>query len=211
MSKKHDHPTSLLLVEGKNDLHVISSLCNQFNIPECFSIKDCESVEKLEAQIPVQFKASKSILGIIVDADTDLQARWDSVKSILQDIGFVVVEKTLPEDGLIISDSDGIRRVGVWIMPNNNLNGMLEDFITFFVPKDDQLLAIVDNTLNDIERNGLNKYSLTHKSKARIHSWLSLQEDPGSPLGQGITKRYLTTDEATCQKLMNWITNLFCV
>lgn len=65
MSKKHDHPTSLLLVEGKNDLHVISSLCNQFNIPECFSIKDCESVEKLEAQIPVQFKASKSILGII--------------------------------------------------------------------------------------------------------------------------------------------------
>lgn len=43
MSKKHDHPTSLLLVEGKNDLHVISSLCNQFNIPECFSIKDCES------------------------------------------------------------------------------------------------------------------------------------------------------------------------
>lgn len=88
---------------------------------------------------------------------------------------------------------------------------MLEDFITFLVPKDDQLLAIVDNTLNDIERNGLNKYSLTHKSKARIHSWLSLQEDPGSPLGQGITKRYLTTDEATCQKLMNWITNLFCV
>lgn len=114
----------------------------------------------------------------------------------------------LPSKGLILTNTES-KRIGVWIMPNNNLNGMLEDFISFLVPKDDKLLPIVNATLQNLEDKKLNKYSITHKSKAAIHSWLSWQEDPGTPMGLGITKRYLTTDEETCLQLTNWLTALF--
>lgn len=118
------------------------------------------------------------------------------------------VPDELPSTGLVLKNQSNIK-VGVWIMPNNSLNGMLEDFISFLVPKDDKLLPIVNSTLDDIEGKKLNKYASIHKSKAVVHSWLSLQEDPGTPMGLGITKRYLTTDEATCSLLIKWIDELF--
>ena len=65
----------------------------------------------------------------------------------------------------------------------------------------------------DVDLNGrwvsINKYPLIHKSKARIHSWLSWQEDPGTPMGLSITKRYLTTDNEGCKQLINWLQKLF--
>jgi hypothetical protein len=200
--------SSQLLVEGNDDQHVIWALCVKFNLKQNFEVIDCKGIEKLYEQIPVRFKQSGiNTIGIIVDADTNLQSRWTSLKGLLTTQGFTMPEE-LPAEGLILSNADN-KRIGVWIMPNNNLNGMLEDFISFLVPKDDQLLPIVNATLQNLEDEKLNKYSITHKSKAAIHSWLSWQEDPGTPMGLGITKRYLTTDEETCLQLTNWLTALF--
>lgn len=36
-------------------------------------------------------------------------------------------------------------------MPDNNTNGMLEDFISFLIPKKDRLLEVAQSTLKDIE------------------------------------------------------------
>jgi len=197
-----------LLVEGNDDQHVIWALCEKFNVKENFDIIDCKGIEKLLEQVPVRFKQSGiDTVGIIIDADIDLNSRWDSLKVMLDKLGFQMPD-VLPQNGLIAMNNDS-KKVGVWIMPNNNTNGMLEDFINFLVPSDDKLLPIVNSTLNSIEEQQLNKYSLTHKSKATIHSWLSLQEDPGTPMGLGITKRYLTTDKETCKMLIEWISNLF--
>lgn len=217
MAKIQDHPNSLLLVEGNDDFHVIHSLCKQFDIPVRnlelpkggdFSVKDCKGINELLEQIPVLFKSSNQLttLGVIIDADVDLASRWESIKNLLQNIGFTIPD-SIPNKGLI-STANNIK-VGVWIMPNNNLNGMLEDFLSFLVPHDDKLLPVINATLADMELKKLNKYSLTHKSKAVIHSWLSVQEDPGTPLGQSITKRYLSTDAETCQDLINWLNSLF--
>lgn len=218
MSRIQDHPTSLLLVEGNDDFHVIHSLCKQFSIPVrnlenpkagSFSVKDCKGINELLEQIPVLFKSSSLLttIGIIVDADVNLLSRWESIKNLLISLGFVLPEE-LPTNGLIIIN--GNLKVGVWIMPNNNLNGMLEDFISFLIPPDDQLLPFINDSLDAMELQTLNKYATIHRSKAVIHSWLAVQEDPGTPLGQGITKRYLTTDEETCKYLINWVEELFC-
>ena len=94
-------------------------------------------------------------------------------------------------------------------MPDNKDNGMLEDFISFLIPEDDKLLLVVDSTLNEIEMKQLNRYSEIHKSKARIHTWLAWQEDPGAPLGISITKKYLTNDAEICNNLINWLVELF--
>lgn len=197
-----------LLVEGNDDQHVIWALCEKFKAPETFDVIDCEGINKLNEQIPIRFKQSGiDTLGILIDADTEVNARWASIKRLLTVQGFTV-PNNLPSTGLVLQNENKIK-AGVWIMPNNNINGMLEDFISFLVPKDDKLLPIVHSTLNDIEEKKLNKYASNHKSKAVIHSWLSWQEDPGTPMGLGITKRYLTTDEVTCSLLIKWLDNLF--
>jgi hypothetical protein len=196
-----------LLVEGNDDQHVIWALCEKFNIPETFDVIDCVGIDKLYESIPVRLKQSDiETIGIIIDADVNLNDRWKSVRNLLLKQEFKVPED-LPEGGLIISN--GNVKVGVWIMPNNNINGMLEDFVSFLVPQDDKLLPIVDATLNKIENEELNKYSLIHKSKARIHSWLSWQEEPGTPMGLSITKSYLTNDSESCEQLINWLQKLF--
>lgn len=197
-----------LIVEGKDDQHVIWAICEKFNLKESFDVLDCEGIDKLIEQIPERLKQSGlESLGVVVDGDTDISHRWNTLSSLISSLGFNVPDE-LPPNGLIVINEDNIK-IGVWIMPNNNLNGMLEDFIAFLVPKDDQLLPIVNQTLDNIEGQGLNKYSSIHRSKATIHSWLSLQEDPGTPMGLAITKRFLTTEEQTCDLFINWLNELF--
>ncbi len=197
-----------LLVEGNDDQHVIWALCKQFEVDEAFDVIDCEGIENLIDQIPVRLKQSNiDTIGIIIDADTDLQLRWYNLKQLFNVLGFVLPDN-LPECGLILKELGKIT-IGVWIMPNNNLNGMLEDFIKFLVPPTDTLFPVIMENLNDIEGKQLNKYKLIHKSKAVIHSWLSVQEDPGSPMGLSITKRYLSTDDDTCRKLISWLSALY--
>jgi hypothetical protein len=205
---RKDQFNKKLLVEGKDDQHVILALCQQFKISENFEIIDCEGIEKLNNQIPVRFKQSGiEVLGIIIDADTEIKNRWNSLKDTLSLQGFIVPNE-LPSNGLILENSLNVK-VGVWIMPNNDLNGMLEDFISFLIPKNDMLFPIVNSAVNDIESKQLNKYSPLHKSKAIIHTWLAWQEVPGTPMGLSITKRYLSTDENNCLLLMDWINKLF--
>jgi hypothetical protein len=197
-----------LLVEGKDDQHVIWALCKKFNIPESFDVIDCEGIEKLYDAIPVRFKQSGiKTIGIIIDADTEINSRWMAVKNILSQQDFAIPNE-LPREGLILLNKNDIK-VGVWIMPDNNLNGILEDFISFLVPDSDELLPIVNNTLDEIENRKLNKYSLIHKSKAKIHTWLAWQETPGAPMGLSITKKYLNTNDATCLHLIEWLQALF--
>lgn len=198
-----------LLVEGKDDQAVIKALNARFNIPENFEVIDCEGYSKLIEQLPLRLTKQSDIdtVGIIADADSDITSRWISLCDLFGKIGFVLPD-IIPENGLVIKSVSRIK-VGIWIMPNNQINGMLEDFASFLIPNDDKLISVVKETLDSVENQNLNKYKLIHKSKAEIHSWLALQEDPGTPMGLAITKRYLTTDQEICLRLIDWLKKLF--
>jgi len=207
MSKKEEKNNKKLLVEGQNDLHVVSALCEKYQITENFDIIDCEGVENLIKQIGTRLKGyGVDTVGLIIDADTNLQSRWDSLYNTLTGLGFIV-PKIFPKDGLIIENE--AQKAGVWIMPNNDSDGILENFISFLIPKDDNLLPVVDDVLTEIEIQGLNKYPNKDKPKAKIHTWLAWQEEPGTPMGLSITKKYLSTDDVVCQQFVKWLIELF--
>lgn len=196
-----------LLVEGNDDQHVIWALCNKLSITETFDVIDCEGKDSLKKKIePILMLPEVETLGIIIDADQDLCSSWQSIRDILENQRFPVPQE-FPKEGLIFPSD--IIKIGVWIMPNNNFNGMLEDFITLLVPPNDKLMPIVDTTLEDIEKKNLQKYAAAHKSKAKIYTWLSWQENPGTPMGAGITKQILATDSETCTQLVDWLKKLF--
>jgi hypothetical protein len=196
-----------LLVEGNDDQHVVWALCEKFEIPENFDVIDCGGISNLLLQIPLRLKqADINTIGIIIDADINLKEQWNKLVRLLSTVGFDC-PAVLPPNGLILQ-KDNVK-LGVWIMPNNNLNGMLEDFIAFLIPNEDELSGVVHDTLGSIETKGINKYQAIHKPKAYIHSWLSWQETPGTPMGLAITKKYLNTEDDNCAQFINWITNLY--
>lgn len=93
-------------------------------------------------------------------------------------------------------------------MPNNLANGILENFISYLVPEKDELFEKVEGFLIKLEIQQLSKFREVHKSKAKTHNWLSLQEDPGTPLGLAITKNYLDSECKDAAVFIKWLQRL---
>ena len=198
--------TQVLLVEGKGDKFVIEKLRDEVaNLPENFEITVKDSVDNLIESISAEIVTNKDTIGILVDADENLQSRWEAIKNRLSKK--YSVPNSLPTEGLIIEENN--KKVGVWIMPNNELKGVLEDFIAMLVPKNDELMPIVDSTLTYLEDKKLNLYTHIHKPKTKIRTWLAWQKDPETSMGTAISKHILETEQDICQQFVEWLKKLF--
>lgn len=196
----------VLLVEGKNDLHVFANIFMNHGVKESFKAEDKEG-DSIYKSIPIYLKTDIKTIGIVVDADENLDGKWSKLQSIFTKSGYQFPESP-NQSGTIINKED-FPKVGIWIMPDNNEKGMLEDFIKQLVPDDDRLMKYVEESLLNIESSKVQKYKEVHKSKARIHTWLAWQETPGSPMGLAIKKTYLDTNKELCVKFVNWINTLY--
>ena len=72
-----------------------------------------------------------------------------------------------------------------------------------------ELLDEVDTTLTTLENKELNKYKSVHKAKARIHTFLAWQEEPGVSMGNAIAKSYLRADSEQAVLFVDWLRRLF--
>lgn len=202
-----------LVVEGKNDQHVIWALCEQYGVKETFTVETPNvkngGVDSLLNSIPVRLKTSRlTALGIVLDADQNLEGRWQSVKNRLLESGYVSLpEKPDPEGTLIIQPK--MPKIGVWIMPNNHLPGMLENFIAELIPDQDELSPLAKSILQEIEQKNLNRYSPNQHPKAFIHTWLAWQENPGQPMGQAITAHVLNHNVPLAKSFIKWLGRVF--
>lgn len=93
----------ILLVEGIDDEHVLKHLCGNRNVPQLDAIKEHGGVDNLLESIPVRLKASEDgdIVGIVIDADVDLQSRWQSLRNMLIRLGYQNVTGTPSPEGSI--------------------------------------------------------------------------------------------------------------
>ena len=135
----------------------------------------------------------------MVDADTSLESRWQSITGWLSKAGYDGLP-TAPQPSGTLVHGEGLPTVGIWIMPNNRASGMLEDFIALLVPPDDALW--------EHAKECLAKISVRIPSKSLIHTWLAWQDEPGKPLWQAITKRYLDPEAGHSASLVSWLTSL---
>ncbi|MBC6479602.1 MAG: hypothetical protein GDA56_19325 [Hormoscilla sp. GM7CHS1pb] len=205
-----------LLVEGKDDRHVIWALCEQYQVPETFSVEvpraeAGQGIEVLLADLPFKLREDNlRTLGIVVDADEDVSSRWDAVRNRLRYSGYENFPASPPAEGWVYSPPDSnLPKVGVWLMPNNQLPGMLEDFVAHLIGPDDKLLPFATSILQQIEEAGINQYSLVRRPKALIHTWLAWQSTPGMPMGQAITAQVLSYDRAIASDFVAWLKRLF--
>lgn len=169
------------------------------------------SVDRLLENIPVRLKQSDvEVLGVVIDADTDLVARWHAMRDRLEKVGYQNIPMNPAPDGTILAPPPNtlLPRFGVWLMPDNQNHGILEDFLHFLVPAGSQLFEHVKTSVANIPRDE-QLFSQLAKSKAIIHTWLAWQKDPGKPLGTAITARFLNPNVVQVDVFVDWLKRLF--
>ncbi len=201
----------ILLVEGNDDEHVMKHVCGTRGIQKLDEIKPQGNVGQLLENLPVRLKESDiEVIGIVVDADTDLAARWQAIRDRLVKEGYPDIPTQPVLDGTILAPPVGtlLPRVGIWIMPDNQTKGILEDFLQFLIPEGSRLLKHVQSSVASIPENE-QRFSQLAKPKAVVHTWLAWQQEPGKPLGTAITARYLDPDVKQVDVLVSWLNRLF--
>ena len=202
-----------LLVEGTDDLYVVANIRDRHNLADNFDIIDCKGVSNIPDQVIARIKQGQSTvktIGIILDADSDLDARWQSIHDILKKEGY---ELPIHPDanGTIVLGIGRKPTIGIWLMPNNLQSGMLEDFVRYLIPPGDLLQPYVNQVLTEIESQKIsNRYDPNvHKAKAFIHTWLAWQIDPGKPMGTAISATFLDHNTELCLLFTAWLKRLF--
>lgn len=207
-------PIQQLLVEGKDDQHVIWALCQRHQIDETFSVhipgeNQSGGIEALLEDIPIRLMSRNlGALGIVVDANQNLETRWQALCTCLTKAGYESLPHCPNANGFIAA-LPGKPKVGIWLMPDNQLPGMLESFVAHLIPEGDPLALQAQACLRAIEEKELNRYKPTHHPKAFIHTWLAWQENPGIPMGQAITAHVLKHNDPLAVTFVHWLNHLF--
>ena len=203
----------VLLVEGPDDQHVVWSLCVHHNLPKAaFEVESCGGVSRLIDGL-VRLKTRRGEedrVGVVIDADEHLAARWAQLRERLKRIEGIDLPATPAREGTVVLLSED-RLFGVWLMPDNEIPGMLEDFIASLRPSDDVLLPQVDEFLRGLPtaEECPRRYAEVHRAKARMHAFLAIQREPGKPLGQAISARFLDGSAPQAVAFVAWLQRLF--
>ncbi len=209
-----------LYVEGDDDKQVFLHLLNYYNIThsekrgifisnnEKFEIKNNEGIDALLENLNVALKGNlaSNRYGVVVDADGSLEDIWLPLKELLQRRGYDVPRSPHPSGTVLKQEGHPI--VGIWIMPDNTSSGMIEDFICFLGPQKDKLWPIAEEVLQKVMDTQCN-FIKPYRSKARLHTWLAWQEEPGRPMGLAITKRYVDAKANHAVELIGWFRRVF--
>ena len=202
----------ILLVEGPDDAHVVKHICGTRGLPHLDDVNSHGGIVLLLESLPVRLKASEDgdIVGVMIDANSDIAARWQAFRNRVIESGYESVPPGPSPSGTILDPPPGtlLPRLGIWVMPDNKSEGILEDFLTFLVPTGSGLFEHVESCVKSIP-DGERRFSPAAVPKALIHTWLAWQEKPGKPLGTAITARYLDPDVPQVDGLISWLRSLY--
>lgn len=201
-------PSRLLWVEGKDDSAVTQSLCAAHDLLAVFRVQARSGVDELLATFFTELRApGVERFGVVVDANGDAEARWDSIRHTLESEGYGDVPKRLDPDGIIVPGTSHRPWFGAWIMPNNSDSGAIEDFAARLIPGGDPLWSYAAAAIDRIPE-ALRRFPTVRRAKAEMHTWLAWQESPGSPMGQAITKGDLDPRAPLAEAFVAWLRRL---
>ena len=194
----------VLLVEGRDEKYVVRRICDSDKLISRFSITNKRGIDKLLPAIPLEIQVEgRTTVGIVVDANNDLQSRWDAVAGRLREAN---IEPPVgpATHGTII---DSRPRIGVWLMPDNKSPGELEDFIADMIPSGDPVWPMSEDYIEGIPAKD-RKFKKGKILRAKVHAWLATREDP-RPMGLAIKAGDLDTGAENCERFVGWLRKLF--
>lgn len=223
-TEKRGHPR-LLLVEGADDQRLLPWLIElgcglewaRDGRPLVFIEQKggAEALLQRGAVAATLFESGREALGMVIDADDDPGRRWHSIRELLLAdlIGLDAsgVPLLSPQEGFIAEiDPDapgGPRRVGVWMMPDNQSLGMLETFVRSLI-SERELHGLAEQSCDEATRLGA-PFKTVHRDKAVVHTWLAWQDPPGRQLHDAVRQKMLDPSLPLGQAFIAWFRNLF--
>lgn len=194
----------ILLVEGQDDKHVVRHLCSRSQSMPKFCTLDKGGLPKLLPAIGPEIKApGRKAVGIVVDANSDLQSRWDEV---VDQLGVINIQPPDNPDptGTIIPYTP---LIGIWLMPNNQLSGELEDFVQKMIPDEDPVWPMSKDYIRDIP-DAYREFKDSKILKATLFAWLATRKEPGR-MGAAIGADDLLVDNELSATFIAWLKRLF--
>lgn len=205
-----------LLVEGEQDKRVIPFLLDAHvvwgdskaawpaNIIAYSGVSDLLNDGEIQTQLKTP---NLEALGIIVDANDSMPDRWRTIRSRCL-AAFPNLREHIPAEGLIEINDLGLR-LGVWIMPDNRTSGMLETFLSFLVPdEDEEVWKLTSAHVENAGQLGA-PFREVHRDKAKVHSWLAVQDPPGESLHMAVLRHILDPNASEGDAFISWFVNLY--
>lgn len=191
----------VLLVEGQDDDHVIRHLCDRAGLLRDFSIVQRGGFSDLSRSIPVELAApGRLALGVVVDANDDPAARWQAVRDRCEHRG-IVLPSHPDAEGVVV---EGRPRVGVWLMPDNQNPGQLEDLVAAMIPAEDVVWRLAQEFVDRIPEPERPRPAI----KARVHAWLAARAS-ARPMGSAIGTGHLDASSPAATSFIRWLQLLF--
>ena len=197
-------PAKLLLVEGPDDKHVVEHLRRKLAPNLTFHCEDKGGSGPLLDAIDVEIATDgRAALGILMDANDDMAARWQAIGDRLRDAK--QKQPAEPERGGTIID--GEPRVGVWLMPNNSTPGELENFVAELIPENDPVWPLAEQYVDGIPAKH-RRFTQGKELRAKLHAWLATRREPRR-MGAAIRTAELDVGTPLAGQFVDWLRTLF--
>lgn len=200
-----------LLVEGRDDLASIAGLMARhgYDWDKASTtrpyIVDCKGVDNVLEELEIALESpAYTRLGVVLDADLDLDRRWDGLRGRCH--GFDLPPSP-PAEGFVGQGGQPSKRLGLWLMPDNRGAGTLEDLLVTLIPADDPCWALAARCAEEARQQGCADSPTPLKHP--LHTWLAWQREPGQPFGTALTARVLGHDSPQALAFVAWFQRLF--
>jgi len=192
----------VLAVEGKDECNFFKALLDDMGITE-YQIYDIGGKQEFKTKIPALVKTSDldfdkvEVFAIIRDADDNHEGAFKSISSIVKKAG-------LKEPLKVDTFGDGNPKVGIFIMPGNSENGMLEDLCLQTV-EDKPVMKHVDHYIDCVQKIE-DGPKIIAKAKAQVY--LASKPVTVYSVGLGAQKKYWDFTSNTLNDLKEFLENM---
>ena len=212
----------VLLVEGLDDWHAFSHLIHaSTGAFPAYELGHCDNDDGVLDILSGMTEASsqtQSVLGAVLDADQGkegiardrgIQARIRSLKGRLEK--YYAIPDAFDAEGIILSptnesDRDRLPVLGIWLMPDNERDGIFEDLLcTAMAPESEKYISVVVDKARD---DGMTGFRDVERSKAIVKTHIAWQDPNKKNLGEAIGSHFDNLDPA-CRPFLNWLERLF--
>lgn len=214
----------ILLVEGEADRAFFEQICKVLELDTSVTIAPPKSLAKegaynskegvfnyLPTLLGQLADGQTSRLAVVVDADSTengggYQRAIDRVKEIVTPHGFVLAAPTV--GGIVFQHNDGLADFGLWVMPNNGDEGMLEDWIKQCIHPDELgLFTHAESVVAALPQPP--KFKSIHRSKAEVATWLAWQKQPGHGPYRAVEDELIDPNGTHYKNLIAWLGHIF--
>ncbi len=94
-------------------------------------------------------------------------------------------------------------------MPDNKMCGMLETFLTYMIPDENESIwNYAKTTVMEAQNIGAS-FIENNTDKANIHTWLAWQNSPDPQLHNAVMEKILNPKHPQAQIFINWFKKLY--